>query len=53
MQGGDTELLAALGNVLRGKHGSVRGRFVTVGLDLHAAGDADDGFAAGEISDVL
>ena len=52
MNGGDTKLLAAGSDVLGGKHGSVGARLVTVGFDLHAAGDADKGLAAGEISHV-
>lgn len=39
-------------DVLGSQHGGVRGRLVAVGLDLHAAGDTGDGFAARQISDV-
>jgi len=49
---GDAELLAADGDVLGGKHRGVRGGLITIGLDLHAAGDANHSFAAGEIGDV-
>lgn len=52
MEGGDAELLAPDGDVLGGKHGSVRAGLVAVGLDLHAAGDADEGLAAGEVGHV-
>ena len=52
VQSGDAELLAALGDVLGGQHGGVRGRLVAVGLDLHAAGDTGDGFAARQIGHV-
>lgn len=46
---GDANLLAARGTVLRSKHGSVRRGLVTVSLDLHTAGNADDRFLAREI----
>ena len=36
VEGSDADLAAADGDVLRGKHGSVRGGLVTVSLDLHA-----------------
>lgn len=39
-------------DVLGRQHGSVWGGLVTVGLDLHAASDTGDGFAAGQIGDV-
>lgn len=42
VEGVDAELLAALSNVLRGKHGRVGRGLVTVSLDLHATGDTDD-----------
>ena len=45
MKGSDAELLAADGDVLSGQHGGVGGGLVTVGLDLHATGDTDDGLA--------
>lgn len=34
VEGVDAQILAALSNVLCRKHGSVRGRFVTISLDL-------------------
>jgi len=52
VEGGDAELLASEGDVLGGKHGGVRAGLVAVGLDLHAAGDADEGLAAGEVGNV-
>lgn len=52
MESGDAELLALLGDVLGCQHGGVWRRLVTVGLDLHTAGDTGDGFATGEIGDV-
>lgn len=52
MESGDADFLAASSAVLSGQHGSVRGRLVSVGLDLHSTGDTDDGFLAGKISDV-
>lgn len=52
VQGVDAELLAAGSDVLRGQHGGVGGGLVAIGLDLHAAGDTGDGFAATEIGNV-
>ena len=37
VEGSDANLTATGSNVLRGQHGSVRRRLVTVGLDLHTA----------------
>jgi hypothetical protein len=42
----DAQFLAASSNILSSQHGSVWGGLVTIGLDLHAAGDTSDGFAA-------
>jgi len=42
----DAQLLASNRDVLSSQHSSVRRRLVTVCLDLHAAGDTSDGFAA-------
>mmetsp|Transcript_1430 Transcript_1430/g.3686 ORF Transcript_1430/g.3686 Transcript_1430/m.3686 type:complete len:204 (+) Transcript_1430:176-787(+) len=42
VQSGDAELLALSGDILRGKHGSIRGRLVTVRLHLHATRDLAD-----------
>ena len=42
VQRSDAEHLAALGDVLRGEHGGVGRRLVTVSLHLHAAGHAHD-----------
>jgi hypothetical protein len=42
----DAQFLAAGSNILSSQHGSVRGRLITVCLDLHASGDTSDGFAA-------
>jgi hypothetical protein len=44
--------LAANSHVLRGKHGCVGRGLVTVGLDLHAAGDAAQCLLARQISNV-
>lgn len=44
VDGGDADFFAALGNVLGGKHGRVRGGFVAVSLDLHATRDTDNRF---------
>lgn len=52
VQGVDTELLAAHGNVLSGKHCRVRGRLIAIGLHLHPAGHADQSFLARQISHV-
>merc|ERR1712227_771657 len=52
VEGVDAQLLAPGADVGGGLHGGVDRVLVTVGLDLHAAGDADDGFLAGEIGDV-
>ena len=53
VKGSDSQLLAALSNVLSGQHGSVRGGLITISLDLHSTSDTGDGFTAGEISHVL
>ena len=42
----DPQLLAARRDVLCCQHGCVGRRLVAVGFDLHAAGDAGDGFTA-------
>eukprot|EP00585_Thalassiosira_rotula_P014716 CAMPEP_0196164110 /NCGR_PEP_ID=MMETSP0911-20130528/406_1 /TAXON_ID=49265 /ORGANISM="Thalassiosira rotula, Strain GSO102" /LENGTH=89 /DNA_ID=CAMNT_0041429229 /DNA_START=259 /DNA_END=528 /DNA_ORIENTATION=+ len=52
MERSDAQVFALGGNILGGKHSSVRGRLITIGLDLHAAGDADKGLTAGEVRDV-
>jgi hypothetical protein len=46
VEGSDAELLAAGGDVLGSQHGGVRGRLVTVGLDLHATSNTGDGLTA-------
>lgn len=46
LQGVDAKLLAADGDILSSQHGSVGGRLVTVGLDLHTTGNTGDGLAA-------
>lgn len=50
VQSGNTQLLASDGNVLGGKHSSVRRGFITVGLDLHSSSNTDEGFPSGKIS---
>ena len=52
MEGSDTQLLAASGNVLGGKHGRVGRRLVAVGLDLHAAGHAHQRLLARQVRHV-
>lgn len=41
-----------LGNILSSQHSGVGGGLVSVGLDLHAAGDTADGLAPGQVGDV-
>jgi hypothetical protein len=53
VEGVDTELLASEDDVLSGKHSSVRGRLISVSLDLHTSCDSREGFTTGEIGDVL
>lgn len=52
VQRSDAQLLAAGSDILRSQHGSVGRRLVTVRLDLHAASDTGDGFAAAGITQV-
>jgi len=52
VEGVDANLAAAGSDVLGGEHGGVGGGLVTVSFYFHAAGDAGDGFFAGEIGDV-
>lgn len=42
VQGGDPQLLAALGHILSGQHGSVWRRLVSVRLHLHPTGHTAD-----------
>lgn len=46
LQSVDAKLLAADGDILSSQHGSVGGRLVTVGLDLHTTSNTGDGLAA-------
>ena len=52
MEGSDADDLAALSDVLGGKHSSVGGGLITVSLHLHTAGDAGQSLTAREIGDV-
>eukprot|EP00580_Thalassiosira_gravida_P015295 CAMPEP_0201664492 /NCGR_PEP_ID=MMETSP0494-20130426/5944_1 /ASSEMBLY_ACC=CAM_ASM_000839 /TAXON_ID=420259 /ORGANISM="Thalassiosira gravida, Strain GMp14c1" /LENGTH=108 /DNA_ID=CAMNT_0048143269 /DNA_START=241 /DNA_END=568 /DNA_ORIENTATION=- len=52
MERSDAQVLALSGNILGGKHSSIRRRLITISLDLHAAGDADKGLTTGEVRDV-
>ena len=52
VESGDAERLDLLADVLGGQHGGVGRGLVPVGLDLHAAGDAAEGLAAGEVGHV-
>ncbi len=52
MQRRHAQLLAAGRDVLRGQHGGVGRALVSIGLDLHAAGDPDEGLAPGEVGHV-
>ena len=44
VQSVDAKSAALLSDVLRGQHGSVGARFITISLHLHAAGNAGNGF---------
>jgi hypothetical protein len=46
VESGDAQFLAANSDVLGCQHGGVWGGLVTIGLDLHAAGNTADSFAA-------
>merc|ERR1719454_346727 len=48
----DVQLLEARRDILRRQHRSIRRRLVTVGLHLHAAGDAHKSLATGKIGHV-
>ncbi len=52
VEGGEAQFLALFGNVLSGKHSSVGGGFISVGLDLHSSGDSDQRFSSRQVSDV-
>ena len=52
VEGGDAQFLALFGDILGGKHSSVRRGFVSVGLDLHSSGDSDKSFSSGQVGDV-
>lgn len=52
MERSNAQLLAPRGNVLGSKHRSVGRSLVAVCFDLHAAGDSDEGFSAGDVGDV-
>merc|ERR1719209_462092 len=52
VEGVDAQNFASLRDILGGQHGGVRGSLVSVGFDLHASGDAADGFAPGEVGHV-
>ena len=53
VDGVDADFLHAGQDVDASHHSGVGRRLVTVGLDLHATGEAADGLAAGEVRDVL
>jgi len=52
VKGVNAHFLAAFSDVLGSKHGRVGGRFVTIGLYLHAASDSGDCFLARGIGDM-
>ena len=52
VQGGDLELLAPLHDVQSGQHSGVGRGLLSVGLDLHAAGDSGEGLPAGDVGHV-
>jgi hypothetical protein len=45
----DTEFLALGSNILSSQHGGVRGRFITISLDLHTTSNTGDGFTTRKI----
>ena len=52
MDGGDTNLLTLLSDILGSQHGGVWGRLISVSLDLHTTSDSADGFPTGKIGHV-
>jgi hypothetical protein len=52
VEGGDAQFLALFGNILGGKHSGVWGGFISVSLDLHSSGDADQCFSSRQIGNV-
>ena len=52
MNSGDVELLESVDDIDGGLHSCVGGRLITIGFDLHATSDSDEGLASSEISDV-
>merc|ERR1711991_805554 len=52
VHGGDATELASFGDSLGGHHSGVRGRLITVSLNLHATSDTADGLHPREISHV-
>jgi hypothetical protein len=49
---GNSQTLALFSNILGGKHGSIRGGFISISLNLHSTGNADKGLTAGKVSNV-
>lgn len=52
VDGGNTNLLTLLSDILSGQHGSVWGGLVSVGLNLHTTSDSGNGFLTGKIGNV-
>lgn len=52
VQGGDSEFLALFGDILGGKHSSIWGRFITIGLDFHSSSDTDQCFSSRQVCHV-
>merc|ERR1712232_168020 len=52
VQGSDTELLAASGNILGCKHRGIWGRLITISLHLHASCHTNQGLTTSEIGNV-
>lgn len=52
MHGGDADFLALDGHVLSSQHGSVWGRLISVGLNLHTTSNSGDGFLTRQVSDM-
>ena len=52
VEGRESQFLASDGDILGGKHGSVGGRFITIGLDFHASSYSHHGLSSREICNV-
>ena len=52
VEGVDVEGLALLSDVDGSEHSGIRGRLITISLDLHSSSDSGESFASREISNV-